>query len=136
VLSVPATELEAALLDASAELAGAIELAANELAGVELGAKELGATELAAVELGTGDGAGLLPPPPPPPQAVKLMSTTGRAQVLIRDCMIIQILRFCYRGNIMIANVTSFKRCSLKALSLWVIWLFLLTSPKSVHATI
>ena len=93
MLSFPAA-LEAALLDASAELAGAIELAAKELAGVELGATELagvelGATELAAVELGTGVGAGLLPPPPPP-QAVKLRSTTGKAQVLIRDCMIIQ----------------------------------------------
>lgn len=125
VLSFPATALEAALLDASAELAGAIELAAKELAGMELGATELagvelGAIELAAIELGTGDGAGLLPPPPPP-QAVKLRSTTGMAQVLIRDCMIIQILRCCYRGNIIIASVLCSKRCSLKALSLVVI---------------
>lgn len=107
MLSFPAA-LETALLDASAELAGAIELAAKELAGVELGATELagvelGATELAAVELGTGVGAGLLPPPPP--QAVKLRSTTGKAQVLIRDCMIIQILRSCYRRNIVFALV-------------------------------
>jgi len=78
VLSVVAAALDATLLDSADELAGAIELA-----GVELGA-----TELAAAELGTGDGAGLLPPLPPP-QAVKLRSTTGKAQVLIRDCMII-----------------------------------------------
>ncbi len=82
---------------------------------------ELGATELAAIELGTGDGAGLLPPPPPPPQAVKLRSTTGRAQVLIRDCMIIQILRCCYRGNIIIASVICSKERTLKAQSFRVI---------------
>lgn len=126
-LSVTVAVLDATLLDASSELAGATELAGveldtSELAAVELGATELagvelGAKELASIELGTGDGAGLLPPPPPPPQAVKLRSTTGRAQVLIRDCMIIGILRCCYGGNIIIASVLRSKRCALKALS-------------------
>lgn len=78
---------------AARELAG-VELGATELVGVELGAVELagvelGARELAAVELGTGAGAGVLLPPPPP-QAVKLSKRIGIAQVLIRDCMIIQ----------------------------------------------
>ena len=91
MLSVIAAALDATLLDSAEELMGA-----TELAGVELGAAELAGVELAAVELGTGDGAGLLPPPPPP-QAVSPSSTMGRAQVLIRDCMIIEILRCCYR---------------------------------------
>jgi hypothetical protein len=86
VLSLPA-----ATLDTAAELAGA-----TELAGVELGAIELAASELTGAELAADEGAGLLPPPPPPPQAVKLRSTIGKAQVLIRDCIVIPILRYCY----------------------------------------
>ena len=96
MLSVIAAALDATLLDSAEELMGATELAGVELGAAELAGVELGATELAAVELGTGDGAGLLPPPPPP-QAVSPSRTMGRAQVLIRDCMIIEILRCCYR---------------------------------------
>lgn len=82
MLSAFVAVLEATLLASADELAGATELVAVEL----------GATELAAAEL----GAGLLPPPPPP-QAVKLRIMMGRAQVLIRDCMMTGILRCFYR---------------------------------------
>lgn len=82
------------MLDIADELIGAVELAGVELGAAELAGVELGATELAAIEPGTDDGAGLLPPPPPP-QAVKLRITIGKAQVLIRDCIVIPILR-CY----------------------------------------
>ena len=95
MLSVVAAALDATLLDSADELVGATELAGVELGASELAGVELGAIELAAVELGAGDGAGLLPPPPPP-HAVKLSTIKGRAQVLIRDCMIIRILRCCY----------------------------------------
>lgn len=105
VLSVNTAVLDATLLDTADELVCATELAGVELGATELAGVELGVTELAAAELGTGDGAGLLSPPPPPPQAVKLRITIGKAQVLIRDCMIIGILRYCYRVRIFITRV-------------------------------
>ena len=95
MLSAFAAALDATLLASADELAGA--------------------TELAATELGIDDEAGLLPPPPPPPQAVKLRIMTGRAQVLIKDCIMTGILRCCYRVKIFIVNIGRFREGGLIA---------------------
>lgn len=113
MLSPLAAMLDATLLDASEELAGAEELTGiEELTGAEelAGAEELsGVAELATLEL---DGVTelldeeledvvvtglLLPPPPLPPQAARPATINERAQVLIRDCIVIPKLRCCYR---------------------------------------
>lgn len=96
VFSLPAATLDATLLDASDALAGVDEL---ELAGVnELAIFELdGAIELLDEELETGGCSGFFPPPPLPPQAVNPATINERAQVLIRDCIVIPKLRCCYR---------------------------------------
>ena len=107
VLSPPAT-LDATLLEVSEELAGIEELAGTEeLASMEelemlelKGDDELVDCELVDCELvdcELGPGAGV-PPPPLPPQAVRPATIREHVKVLIRDCMVIPKLRYCYVG--------------------------------------